>query len=288
LSLTDEGIRAAIEVGMELLRDEFEVKFNYYRKMVGPVSLFEVKVDDKIVSNEPVLVTPEGILTYPGFLGLIPDFSEGTSGIYFTPLDEYLKKTETIWLDREIALWDGSRKQKWDLLIKETDDYKKAWLRKDLENWVSKKPISTSVTQGPPLCNVSFVESQSEEDWMAKYEVEMSAMKKATEHYVKESFSVVDISRQNRGYDLECSRTDGILRVEVKGLRGAKYPELTQNEHRMAKFYGKSFVLFVVELSGDIKEYAVPDPIADLKVEEITKPVYRVSMYQNYKIQDIA
>ena len=67
-------------------------------------------------------------------------------------------------------------------------------------------------------------------------------------------------------------------------IKRAKYPELTQNEHRMAKFYGKSFVLYVVELSEIIKEFAIPDPLSNLKIEEITKPIYRVSSYQNFQV----
>jgi superfamily II DNA or RNA helicase len=284
LSFDDEGIKAAIEVGMHLLETENRIQFNYHKRMEGRLSVFSIQVNSQIVCKEIVLVTPEGTLTYQGLLSLAPDFTESTSSVYFMPIEEYKERLGNYWIEKEKATWEDSKKLKWDLLLKETDDYKKTWLRKELEGWIKQKPNTFTVIEEAVICRVAFKETQTDEDWMAKYEVEMAAMKKATEHYIRENFAVADISRQNKGYDLECTRADGIMRVEVKGLRGAKYPELTQNEHRMAKFYAKSFILYVVEFSDIVEEYAIPDPLSNLKVEEIMKPIYRFTGYQSFKI----
>jgi len=283
LSLEDEGIKAAIDVGKRLLKNE-KVAFSYYRRMDGDISIFEVKVDDRTVCKEPALVTPEGVLTYQGLLSLAPSFSKSTSNVYFTKLDEYKQKLGQHWLEHEASLWEDFRKMKWDLLIKETDTYKKDWLRQDLQNWVSQKPTSFTVSVEKSICSVNFIDNQDVEDWRARFEVEMAAMQIASEYYKANGFAVEDVSRQNRGYDLECSRTDGILRVEVKGLRAAKYPELTQNEHRMAKFYSKNFILFVVEIYDPVRRFAIPDPLMNLRVEEIMRPVYRVSSYESFQV----
>lgn len=284
LSLEDEGIKAAIELGKGLLKDEGGVKFGYYRPMNGHLSIFEVKIGDRIACKEPAVVTPEGVLTYQGLLNLAPDFSERTSSVFFLNLDDYKERLGKHWLEHETTLWEDTRKLKWDLLIKETDYYRKDWLRKDLQNWVSQKPTSFTVSIEKNICSVTFIANQNIEDWRARYAVEQAAMQMATEYYASKDYAIQDISKQNRGYDLECSRVDGILRVEVKGLKVARYPELTQNEHRMAKFYGNNFILFVVELCEEVRRFAIPNPLMNLKVEEIMKPVYRVSCYESFKV----
>lgn len=284
LSLEDEGIKTAITVGMELLKETKKPKFNYHKEMNGSIHLIEITINNKTTCRELVLISSDGILTYPGIMSLAPDFTTSLSKVSFMPIEEYKQKLGKRCLEKEISIWEDSRQLKWDLLIKEKDDYKKAWLRNDLESWVNQKPTTFEAIQSKPLSTVTFVGSETEEGWMAYYEVEQAAMEKATEYYVSHAYNVADISRENRGYDLECSRTDGILRVEVKGLKGAKYPELTQNEHRMAKFYRGSFILFIVEIGDPTKEFAVPDPTANLKVEEIMKPIYRMSKYDQYQV----
>ena len=63
------------------------------------------------------------------------------------------------------------------------------------------------------------------------------------------------------------------------------YPLMTWNEHRMAKFYKESFVLFVVKLEEDeYSMYEIPDPISNVDITEIVKPVYRVTGYDAFKV----
>jgi len=53
----------------------------------------------------------------------------------------------------------------------------------------------------------------------------------------------------------------------------------------MAKFYKESFVLFVVKLEEDeYSMYEIPDPISNVDITEIVKPVYRVTGYDAFKV----
>ena len=60
---------------------------------------------------------------------------------------------------------------------------------------------------------------------------------------------------------------------------------MTENEHRMAEFYRDSFVLFIVKIEGDgYSMYAIPDPVYNLDITEIVKPVYKVTGYDSFKV----
>ena len=52
--------------------------------MIGRVIIFEIKVDNNTVSEEPVLLTPDGVLTYNGILDLAPDFTDKVSSSLHT------------------------------------------------------------------------------------------------------------------------------------------------------------------------------------------------------------
>ena len=170
-------------------------------------------------------------------------------------------------------------------MLEEKDKYRKEWLRSDLKAWMLKKPKEATVDEKKEICRVRFLGVLDEEAWRGRYEVEMMGMKAATCYYESRGYAVDDVSTQNRGYDIECRRADGILRVEVKGLRTMVYPLMTWNEHRMAKFYRESFVLFVVKHEGDgYSMYEIPDPVSNLDITEIMKPVYRVTGYDSFKV----
>ena len=284
LSLKDTGISKAITCGMELPK-RFAFNFNYKKKMEGRLVIFETKVDDKTVYEEPILVTPEGILTYRGVTGLTPSFTGKVSSVNFMSLDDYKSKTGDYWLGLATTKWYDELRFKQDVLLEEKDDYRKEWLRSDLEAWMLKKPKKAAVDEKKEICRVKFSGVLDKEAWRGRYEVEMMGMKAATRYYESRGYTADDVSTQNRGYDIECRRADGILRVEVKGLKTMVNPLMTYNEHRMAKFYRESFVLFIVKLKGDgYSKYAIPDPVSNLDITEIMKPVYRVAGYDVFKV----
>jgi len=284
LSLKDTGISKAITLGMGFPK-RYAFNFNYKKKMEGRLVIFETKVDDKTACEEPILVTPEGILTYRGVMGLTPSFTGKVSSVNFMSLDDYKSKTGDYWLGLSTTKWYDELRFKQNLLLEEKDEYRKEWLRSNLEAWMLKKPKGVTIKEKKEICRVRFSGVLDEEAWRGRYEVEMMGMKAATCYYESRGYAVEDVSTQNRGYDIECRRADGILRVEVKGLKAMVYPLMTWNEHRMAKFYRESFVLFVVKLEGDgYTMYEIPDPVSNLDITEIMKPVYRVTGYDAFKV----
>jgi hypothetical protein len=132
---------------------------------------------------------------------------------------------------------------------------------------------------------VEFVKSP-EEAWMERHEVEMMAMREATKYFTERGYRVMDVSAENRGYDLECSREDGIIRVEVKGLRNWACPELTPNEGTVAEFYKESYILFIAREEGDtVRRYSVPDPLRNLDVRVNWRPFYTLNGFEKFAVE---
>ncbi len=80
----------------------------------------------------------------------------------------------------------------------------------------------------------------------ANRQVEQAAVQVVMRHFRKRGWTVRDVSSENRGYDLLCSRGRREFHVEVKGAAG-NYPEfsITVNERRTWR-NDRSFVLAVV------------------------------------------
>ncbi|MBA7493008.1 ATP-dependent RNA helicase DbpA [subsurface metagenome] len=284
LSLQDPGISKAIMLGLDLSK-RFGFKFNHKKKMKGRLAMFETKVDDKTVYEEPILVTPEGVLKYRGIMSLTPSFTGKVSSVNFTPLNDYKSKTGKYWLGLSMTKWDNELRVKQNVLFEEKDDYKKEWLRSDLKAWMLKKPKNVIVDEKKEICTVSFLGALNEEAWRGRYEVEMVGMKVATHYYESKKYTVQDVSSQNRGYDIECRRADAILRVEVKGLKTMVNPLMTWNEYRMAEFYKESFVLFIVKIEEDgYSLYEISNPVLNLDITEFMKPVYKVTGYDAFEV----
>ncbi len=285
LSLHDKGVKAAIEQAKQIKQEEYSLAFNYQRKMTGKLVIFDVFVDGILISSEPVLSTPEGLLTYRGILQLAPDFTDKQSDAIFTPHNEYIKKTGEYWLEYRQSIWDDVKQAKQDALIQENDEYRKDWLRRDLENWINQEPAKVEVIQRENLKEVEFIARWSADAWKARREVELCGMDEAIQYYCEKGYTVSDVSAENCGYDVLCRRNDGILRVEVKGLRTMHYPQLSHNEYLAAEFYGDSFVLFVVKITEEgIKRYEIFDPVNNIEFTEILRPVYVAKGFEKYVI----
>ncbi|MBN1683206.1 DEAD/DEAH box helicase family protein [Candidatus Bathyarchaeota archaeon] len=284
LSLNDKGIQEAIKLCHQS-KDETQVIFNYHKTMKGQIRIYQTSIQSNVVYQEPILETPEGLLTYRGILGLIPIFADSSNQIHFQSKEDYEKTTGEKWLDLAKQQWNEILKIKQTELLNEKDTIKRDWLKQELQQIQNSKPESHTVLPVQDLYSVIFKATQTEESWRARYEIEQEAMKAATEYYQTKGYSVEDISQQNRGYDILCSRPDGVLRVEVKGIKGSPHPQLTQNEHRMAEFYRESFILFILKISGTSKnKFAVPDPIHNIEFIEFQKPVYQARNYEAFQV----
>ncbi len=96
--------------------------------------------------------------------------------------------------------------------------------------------------------------------------IEELAMRAAIARERAAGYIVHDVSKENRGYDLESiDQRNGALRlVEVKGrdIRGETVV-LTRNEYLVALNKGADYVLVIVQIDGeDIRAYhAIPDPL---------------------------
>lgn len=73
-------------------------------------------------------------------------------------------------------------------------------------------------------------------------------------HYRSQGLQVVDVSKANKGYDLEVITEDGRICVEIKKLGNPPASfSLTQNEFNESLFKGESFVLALVSSSHEQK-----------------------------------
>ncbi|MGF3499628.1 MAG: helicase-related protein, partial [Candidatus Methanosuratincola sp.] len=299
LSFESGGMQAAIAAGKSVLPPPNRVRFNYVKDMVGWLMRAVVEVGGRTVYEEPVLFTLDGVLNYRGVLSLAPDFTCKITAPHFVPLDEYRSRAAARWLEREHALWEGEKKRLMREYEFEDNDIKKNAISRSLSEWLSKEPKESSVSvefvplrrectgigvgEGPSVEFVGF----SPEEWRVRLEVEMMAMKTALEYYTQKGYDVKDVSRENRGYDLECASPNDILRVEVKGLRGGTSPVLTQNERSAAAFYRDSFVLFVVkeDVSGKRHIFEVTDPIRNLDLKEVPRPFYEAHGFNRFLVE---
>lgn len=83
-------------------------------------------------------------------------------------------------------------------------------------------------------------------DTEAKRNVEDAAIKCVSTHYRRLGWSVEDVSQENRGYDLLCSRKSDILHVEVKGTSGSDHSFPITAAEKRAWETDRRFVLALV------------------------------------------
>jgi hypothetical protein len=86
--------------------------------------------------------------------------------------------------------------------------------------------------------------------------VELNAMDTVTDHFVELGFVVEDVSSQNVGWDLEATKINKKLLLEVKGLSNdLGYVELTPNEYTNSNRH--NFILCIVEDALDKRMLSV-------------------------------
>jgi superfamily II DNA or RNA helicase len=284
-SLHDHGVKAAIKVAKSIVERTSEVQFAYHKSMRGQLVLYRVDVDGTTVYEEPILVTPDGVLTYDGIVSLLPHYIGSQSTVTFIPLSDYIEKRKHDWLDRRMALWE-SKKKDLELQILEIENISlKEARRASLKEHMAEKPKDVRVEQVKEICEVEFDKTESEQSWLERHEVEQQAMDAAMEYYRKQGYEVQDIARQNRGYDVLCRKRIDVLRVEVKGIHGASHPTLTEKERRTAVQFEDGFVLFILDIGEDYeRKFAIPDPITNVVLTPNERTVYSVTGYTTFEI----
>ncbi|MGY5876856.1 MAG: C-terminal helicase domain-containing protein, partial [Candidatus Thorarchaeota archaeon] len=283
-SLYDPGVKSAIKVAKDIIERIEEVRFAYYKSMRGQLVLYRVKVDGVTMYEEPILVTPDGVLTYDGIISLTPYFVESQAIVTFNPLADYIEKREHEWFERRFSLWE-SKKRDIEHQIMETDnESRREVIRATLMEHVAEKPKEVRMEQVKEICDVEFEKTESEQSWLERHEVEQRAMEVATEYYQSLNYEVHDVARQNRGYDIFCRKRAEVLRVEVKGILGASHPTLTEKERRTAAQFEEGFELFILDISENReRKYAIPDPVANVKLTPHEKTVYSVTGYSEFR-----
>jgi len=169
----------------------------------------------------------------------------------------------------------------------ETDPFKREALKSELKKCIDQRPQMCTVEEGEEICRVRFQKVLSETALLGNEEVEKFGMEKAIEYYESIGYYVEDVHLDfYKGYDIECKRANSILRVEVKGLKGSKYPLMTPNEHSKAILYREGYVLFIVVIrEKGYSMYAIPDPVFNkIDITQISKPVYQVKGYDAFQV----
>jgi hypothetical protein len=285
LSLEDEGIKKAIS-RCKSVQPAFGFHFSYKKEMTGVLSVFRVKVNEETVYEEPGLVTEDGVLVYQGIIDLVPSFTDTYSSIRFKSLEKYKAELEKTWFEKTQEKYNEKLDFMGQLINEESDPIRKKGLIFEFKKMRDEIPQSCSVEEGAEICRVEF---KSEIAWIGNEEVELFGMQKATEYYESNGYKVTDVHFDTyKGYDIECRRGNNILRVEVKGLRGSRYPLMTPNEHSKAVLYRESFILFIVRmgLNDDYTMYSIPDPVFnEVDITPIMKPVYQVKGFNAFQIQ---
>ncbi|MCY1530813.1 hypothetical protein D9M68_660190 [compost metagenome] len=101
--------------------------------------------------------------------------------------------------------------------------------------------------------------------------------------FVAQGWNANDVSRQNLGYDIECSNEGGQkIFVEVKLIASPSQPfTLTSNEEAVARQKGDSYYLAIVQQSGDYLDVCfIPNPVDKLEFERSCRQwVWECSQY---------
>ena len=285
VSLHDLGVQAAIEVGKAVVERNSPIIFSYHKSMAGQLALYRVTVDERTVYEEPVLVTPDGVLTYDGISSLQPYYITSQVDVSFTSLSDYVEKRRKEWLDRMLRMWESKKKDIELQILESKNEAKRESKRIMLREHVNRQPRDVKVEQAIIICDVDFDKTESEQTYLERHEVEELAMKAAIDHYRNLGFAVDDVARKNRGYDILCRSATEVVRVEVKGLLGASHPTLTEKEHRTAVHFKDGFVLFILQLGGNQEhKFAIPNPAENVTWTAHQKTEYSVSGYSEFEI----
>ena len=129
------------------------------------------------------------------------------------------------------------------------------------------RPVLPKMITAVRVIPVNTVEKRED----IRDDVERTAMIHVMKHEKDNGRQPVDVSKDNVGWDIESTATDGDkLLIEVKGLAGTGKVRMSWNEWQKAHEHGESYYLYVVanSLLSDPELIIVKDPISNLKFNE--------------------
>ncbi|MFQ3611985.1 MAG: helicase-related protein, partial [Fimbriimonadales bacterium] len=148
----------------------------------------------------------------------------------------------------------------------------------------------TSLALAPPeIITVVRVVPQpmqiEEHPMVSDAEIEAVGMQVAMEYERRRGAEPVDVSQENRGYDIRSTEPNGTERyIEVKARATTGAIVLTHNEWLMAQRFGEDYWLYVVEHAATEPQlYLIQNPVANLTPEPIVETVRFLVQAQQWK-----
>ena len=107
------------------------------------------------------------------------------------------------------------------------------------------------------------------------------SMKIVKRYERREGGTVKDVSRENRGYDVESKRKNQVRFIEVKSRIPGGSIELTRNEYETAQRLGSDYYLYVVSGVKTLPQlYEIRNPLSRCNVDKIVIPSWRIDDWQ--------
>lgn len=89
--------------------------------------------------------------------------------------------------------------------------------------------------------------SAYQQDAELRKKIELAAMKKVSEWFSLRGYQIDEVDKENLGWDMEASKGNQTLLLEIKGLRNSlKMVELTPNEYKNSKTNRKHYRICIV------------------------------------------
>lgn len=127
-----------------------------------------------------------------------------------------------------------------------------------------------------PLAKSVIIDNEPNFDLYNDREVEKIAMNVTIEYESNNNAEVEDVSKDNVGYDVRSTRSNGEIRyIEVKGRAGSGIIVLTENEVNRLKQLGDKAWLYIVTdcKRKNAKLHIIQDPISKLKLKEVISQI---------------
>ena len=85
----------------------------------------------------------------------------------------------------------------------------------------------------------------------SKTEIEQEAVKRAINHYKEKGYKVISVENENKGWDLEATKNEDKLYIEVKGRRNSQWQiKMTENEYNKMQQHSDKYRLFINNIKG--------------------------------------
>jgi hypothetical protein len=142
-----------------------------------------------------------------------------------------------------------------------------------------------------PIYSVTTgLDPSSERTWLRHWNMsqgdiarqEAWSMRIVKKYEKREGGSVKDVSRENRGYDVESRRKNQVRFIEVKSRVPGGSVELTRNEYQTAQRLGRDYYLYVVTGVKALPQlYEIKNPLSRCKANKIVIPSWTIDDWQS-------